>query len=75
MFGPHRRKVKALFGLSDILVTALAFEAAYQSRFWLPFERVFYLTVPIKTLLLGFSVVAWVLIGAPTALSWFFCFS
>jgi exopolysaccharide biosynthesis polyprenyl glycosylphosphotransferase len=63
MFGPHRRKVKALFGLSDILVTALAFEAAYQSRFWLPFERVFYLTVPVKTLMLGFSVVAWVLIG------------
>jgi exopolysaccharide biosynthesis polyprenyl glycosylphosphotransferase len=63
VFSPYRRKVKVLFGLSDILVTALAFEAAYQSRFWLPFERAFYLIVPVKALLLGFSVLAWVLIG------------
>ena len=50
-------------GLSDVLVTALAFEAAYQSRVWLPFEQVFYLMVPVKALLLGFSVLAWLLIG------------
>ncbi|MCC7173979.1 MAG: sugar transferase [Bryobacterales bacterium] len=63
MFSQHRRKAGVLFGLSDILVIALAFEAAYQSRVWLPFEQVFYLMVPVKALLLGFSVLAWVVIG------------
>jgi FlaA1/EpsC-like NDP-sugar epimerase len=63
VFSRHRRKAKVLFGLSDILVTALAFEAAYQSRIWLPFEQVFYLILPVKVLLLGFSVLVWILIG------------
>lgn len=63
MFSRHQRKARVLFGLSDIFITALAFEAAYQSRIWLPFERVFYLTVPVKVLLLGFSMLVWVLIG------------
>ena len=63
MFSRHHRKVKVLFGLSDIFLTALAFEAAYQSRVLLHFERVFYLTVPVKALLLGFSVLAWLAMG------------
>jgi len=63
VFSRHQRKARVLFGLSDIFITALAFEAAYQSRIWLPFERVFYLTVPVKVLLLGFSMLVWVLIG------------
>ena len=52
-----------MFGLSDVLLTALAFEAAYQTRLWLPLERLFYLTVPIKALLLGFAVLVWLLLG------------
>ncbi len=64
MFSRHRRKAKVLFGLSDILVTALAFEAAYQSRIWLSFEHVFYLILPVKVLLLGFSILVWILIGS-----------
>ena len=52
-----------MFGLSDILLTALAFEAAYQTRLWLPVERIFYLTVPLKALLLGSAIVAWLLLG------------
>jgi hypothetical protein len=63
VFSRHRRRVEALFGLSDILVTALAFEVVYQSRIWLPFEQVFYPIPPVKALLLGFSVLAWVLIA------------
>ncbi len=63
MFSRHYRKVKVLFGASDVVLTALAFEAAYYSRVWLPFDRTFFLTVPIKASLLGFSVLAWLLIG------------
>jgi exopolysaccharide biosynthesis polyprenyl glycosylphosphotransferase len=63
MFRGHRRKARVLFGLSDIALTALAFEAAYHSRMWLPFERLFYFSVPVKALLLGYSVVVWLLIG------------
>ncbi|MCZ2080521.1 MAG: sugar transferase [Bryobacteraceae bacterium] len=63
MFAPHHRKVKILFGLSDVLLTALAFEAAYQTRVWMQLERVFFLTVPTKTLLLGFCALVWVLLG------------
>ncbi|MGD0014147.1 MAG: sugar transferase [Bryobacteraceae bacterium] len=63
MFSGHRRKLKLLFGLSDVLMAALAFELAYQSRAWLPFERTFYLPLPVKTLLLGVSALAWLAIG------------
>lgn len=56
-----------LFSLSDILLTALAFEAAYQTRIhlqaFLHLERVFFLLVPMKALVLGFSLVAWVVAG------------
>lgn len=63
MFSRHHRKARLLFGLSDVLLTALAFEAAYQTRYWLPIERTFYLTVPHKALLLGTAVVGWLLLG------------
>ena len=64
MFSRHHRKARLLFGLSDVLVTALAFEAAYQTRRLLPFlEHDFYLQRPVKALLLGASVVAWVVLG------------
>jgi exopolysaccharide biosynthesis polyprenyl glycosylphosphotransferase len=63
VFGRHHRKARLLFGLSDILLTALAFEAAYQTRLLLPFERDFFLTVPTKALLLGAAILTWVLIG------------
>jgi len=63
MFSRHHRKARVLFGLSDVILTVLAFEAAYQSRQWLPLERVFFLTVPVKALLLGFSVLIWLLAG------------
>ncbi len=63
MFSRYYRKVKLLFALSDAVLTALAFEAAYQSRVWLPFEHNFYLESAVKLLLLGFSVLAWVALG------------
>ena len=62
MFGRHR-KARVLFGLSDVLVAALAFEAAYQTRVVLHLERAFYLTVERKALVLAFALAAWVTIG------------
>ena len=50
-----------MFGLSDVLLAALAFEAAYQTRAVLHLEHTFYLTVERKALVLGFALVAWIL--------------
>jgi exopolysaccharide biosynthesis polyprenyl glycosylphosphotransferase len=57
------RKARVLFGLSDIILAVLAFEAAYQTRAILHLEHTFYLTVERKALVLGFALVAWVAIG------------
>jgi exopolysaccharide biosynthesis polyprenyl glycosylphosphotransferase len=57
------RKARVLFGLSDIILAALAFEAAYQTRAVLHLEHTFYLTVERKALVLGFALVTWVTIG------------
>lgn len=67
MYSRHHRKVKVLFALSDIVLAAVAFEAAYQTRMWLgsafSLEHVFYINVPVKALLLGWSVLVWVGFG------------
>jgi exopolysaccharide biosynthesis polyprenyl glycosylphosphotransferase len=57
------RKARVLFGLSDVVLVALAFEAAYQTRVPLHLHFAFYFTVQQKALLLGFSLVAWVVTG------------
>jgi exopolysaccharide biosynthesis polyprenyl glycosylphosphotransferase len=59
----RQRKARVLFGLSDILLVALAFEAAYQTRSILHLKHNFFLTVDKMALVLGFSLVAWVTIG------------
>ncbi|HEY1240443.1 MAG TPA: sugar transferase [Bryobacteraceae bacterium] len=58
---PHKARV--LFGLSDVVLVALAFEAAYQTRVPLRLRFVFFLTVEQKALLLGFAVLTWVVTG------------
>jgi exopolysaccharide biosynthesis polyprenyl glycosylphosphotransferase len=63
MFQSQQRKTKILFGLSDILLTALAFELAYRFRQWLHLDLQFYLLPHVKTLLIGFSVMTWVMAG------------
>jgi exopolysaccharide biosynthesis polyprenyl glycosylphosphotransferase len=64
VYSRHHRKVRVLFALSDVLLTALAFEAAYQTRVRLPgLDRIFYISVPNKALLLGWCVVVWVAFG------------
>jgi exopolysaccharide biosynthesis polyprenyl glycosylphosphotransferase len=62
MFARHR-KARVLFGLSDIILAVLAFEAAYRTRLLLHFEHLFYLSVELKALVLAFSLSAWVAIG------------
>ena len=59
----RQRKARVLFGLSDICLTALAFEAAYRTRVLLQFGREFYITTDRKPLVIGFVLLTWVLIA------------
>ena len=52
-----------MFGLSDLVLATLAFEVAYELRTLLHLEHAFYLTVERKALVMGFSLLAWVMIG------------
>jgi exopolysaccharide biosynthesis polyprenyl glycosylphosphotransferase len=64
MFRGQQRKTKILFGLSDILLTAVAFWLAYRFRQSVPFhEHEFYLASEVRTLLLGFCCLASVATG------------
>ncbi|HYZ83593.1 MAG TPA: sugar transferase [Bryobacteraceae bacterium] len=63
MFHRHHRKAKLLFGLSDAVLTCLAFELAYFTRKVLPFDLEFFLNRPIHFLLLGVAISTWVLLG------------
>jgi len=59
----RQRKARVLFGLSDLILTTAAFEAAYQTRASLHLQHQFFLSPEQKALVLGFSLVAWVAIG------------
>jgi exopolysaccharide biosynthesis polyprenyl glycosylphosphotransferase len=67
VFSRHYRRVKAILGLIDAVLICLAFIAAYQTRYFLNFERGFHFTFfiefPVATLLLGVSVLSWLAIG------------
>ncbi len=52
-----------LFALADVILIILTFEAAYQLRMSAPLERTFFLSPPVKALLLGFVLVAWISLG------------
>src|SRR5271157_83329 len=59
----RQRKARVLFGLSDLFLATLAFEIAYRLRAVLHLEHAFYLTTERKAMLLGFSLLLWVMIG------------
>lgn len=59
----RQRKARVLFGLSDVILATLAFEAAYRTRSILHLEHAFYLTVESKALVLGFALLSWVMVG------------
>ena len=65
MYSRHYRKVKLVFGLIDALLIALAFVAAYQTRIRLQkaFHFLFYIDLPIATLLFFVAILCWLAIG------------
>ena len=56
----RQRKARVLFGLSDVLLATMGFEAAYRTRTFLRLENEFYLTAEQQVLVLGSALVAWV---------------
>lgn len=63
MFDRHQQKAVLLFAIADVILTIIAFEAAYQTRQILPLQNVFFITTPLKALLLGFILVLWLVLG------------
>lgn len=63
MFSRHYRKVKALFGLADVILISVAFLAAYLTRAWLHLEHRFFLDFPTAAMLLLYSVASYIAIG------------
>ncbi len=63
MFQSQQRKTKILFGLSDVFLTAAAFELAYRFRQSLHLRNEFFLQQDVKTLLLCFCAFTWVASG------------
>lgn len=61
MFSSQTRKTKVGFSFADLLVTALAFESAYQTRLALHFEHEF--AIPAHSLVLAFCTLTWVSAG------------
>ena len=63
MFNRHYRKVKAIFGFTDVILASLAFLIAYETRIRLHFEKQFFLDFPTAALLLVVSILCWIAIG------------
>ena len=63
VFSRHHRQVRVLFALADIVLVALAFEAAYQTRLRIGLARHFEIPTPVHALLLGFSALIWTTAG------------
>ncbi|HEY4054139.1 MAG TPA: sugar transferase [Terriglobales bacterium] len=63
MFKSQQRKRKILFGLSDVALTAAAFELAYGFRRWLPLSNKFFFSPEVRNVLLFFSTLTWVAAG------------
>jgi exopolysaccharide biosynthesis polyprenyl glycosylphosphotransferase len=63
VFSRHYRKVKAIFGATDVLLTSIAFIAAYQTRLRLHLEKNFFIDFPVAALLLVLSAFCWLAIG------------
>jgi exopolysaccharide biosynthesis polyprenyl glycosylphosphotransferase len=64
MFAGNRRKLRILFGTSDLLLIAAAFQLAYWTRTALKLENQFYLDRPVAASLLIWSMLVWVGLGS-----------
>lgn len=63
MFSRQHRKTRPVFIVADILLIAIAFEAAYATRSHLPFARSFFLPESTKALLILSASLTWSLVG------------
>lgn len=63
MFSRQQAKLRPFLLLADPVLVWAAFELAYFTRQNLPLERVFFLTGPVRTLLLVAGAAAWLLAG------------
>jgi exopolysaccharide biosynthesis polyprenyl glycosylphosphotransferase len=63
MFRGHRRRIRILFTVSDVVLLALAFFLAYLVRAKLNLEHDFFLRSPVVLLLAGWAMVVWVGLG------------
>lgn len=63
VFTRQQAKLRPFLIVADILLVWAAFEAAYATRVSLPLERVFFLSPPVRTLLLVAGAAAWTLAG------------
>ncbi len=57
MFSSQARKTRIIFAVADLLLTALAFEAAYATRHALHFQHAF--AIPERPLVLAFCILTW----------------
>jgi exopolysaccharide biosynthesis polyprenyl glycosylphosphotransferase len=63
VFSRQHRKIRPVFLLADVLLIAIAFQAAYATRSHLPLIRPFFLSETTKALLLLSASLAWTLAG------------
>ncbi len=63
VFRGHHRKIRVLFGISDLLLIGIAFQLAYATRVRLVLEHFFALTSTEKLLLAGWSMLVWIALG------------
>ncbi len=63
MFSNQHRKARLLFGLSDIVLAAAAFQAAYWTRLSLSLSNTFFFSAEKEALVLGLCILNWVLVG------------
>src|SRR5208283_2099057 len=59
----RQRKARVLFGLSDVVLATVGFQAAYRTRSFLRLENLFFLTPQQKVLVLGSALVTLVVVA------------
>lgn len=63
MFPGHHRRVRILYGASDLVLIALGFQLAYWVRTQIQLENNFYLPGRVRAALLAWSVFSWLAIA------------
>jgi exopolysaccharide biosynthesis polyprenyl glycosylphosphotransferase len=64
VFPGHHRRLRILYGASDLLILALSFRLAYWTRTQLQLENEFFLDRPVQAALLLWSMFVWVALAS-----------